>query len=174
MHAVKLYHSTLYTDTVEGDNIDCILRELEKSQEHMQMASKILDDYTTFCKRVSYDSIQFIILTATYFSSMFPHHPPPPPLTLCLVLPLSTHDQRQPSYPEWWVSGREILLDFEPTLYIYVHRMLPPKGLLGVLQTVSSLTDAVDRQSPVIPQGTPRPMPFTWTMALKRVNLDIL
>lgn len=52
--------------------------------------------------------------------------------------------------------------------------MPPPKGLLGVLQTVSSLTDAVDRQSPVIPQDTPRPMLFTWTMDLERVNPDIL
>lgn len=51
-----------YTDTVEGDDIDCILRELEKSQEHLQMASKILDDYTTFCKRVGYNSIQFFII----------------------------------------------------------------------------------------------------------------
>ena len=48
-HSVK----PVATDLVSGDDIDRLIEELKKAQDHLKMAVKILEDYRTFCRRVS-------------------------------------------------------------------------------------------------------------------------
>ena len=79
-----------HLDAVDSDDIEQLLRELEKAQDHLQMAGDILRDYRSFCRRVSTTSYPF-----QSYSWLFPMQfvpsppaPPPPPPSPSLPLPL--------------------------------------------------------------------------------------
>ena len=161
---------------MRSDDIDTLLEELEKAQNHLRMASKILEDYRHFCKRVSQVLALLCHNACSHTCSLlrvFPCHLYHPPLHLHLTLPLSTLDQTLLSSQEWlslpapdiYSEGRK---QYTALRCVIIHyRMLPPQGLPEVLQTANSLGG---RQSLIITQDVQRPLPSTLTQALKRVK----
>lgn len=112
-------------------------------------------------------TLQFLIITAIF------------PLVCALTTfnPLPSPSVR--SSPSLSTTNHSFLIEtgrlgmlrlIQRELLVYFHRTQLPKGLLRVPQTASSLADVLGKQNLTIPQGVPRPMLFTWTMALKRVN----